>query len=104
MAKLLKCKDLNPRCIFEIRGNSEAEVLEKAAEHFQADHNMQNISPDILIRDEAEGQALTASSLQNLQAREPAQATALAQSLYQKATVSPGQQSTAHGERRLGHY
>ena len=69
MAKLLKCKDLNPRCIFEIRGNSEAEVLEKAAEHFQADHNMQNISPDILskarraIGDEAEGQAQTASSL-----------------------------------------
>jgi predicted small metal-binding protein len=69
MAKLLKCNDLNPRCIFEIRGNSEAAVLEKAAEHFQADHNMQNISPDILskarsaIRDEAEGQAQTASSL-----------------------------------------
>jgi predicted small metal-binding protein len=69
MAKLLKCNDLNPRCIFEIRGNSEAEVLEKAAEHFKADHNMQNISPDVLskarsaIRDEAEGQAQTASSL-----------------------------------------
>jgi predicted small metal-binding protein len=50
MAKLLKCNDLNPRCIFEIRGNSEAEVLEKAAEHFQVDHNMQNISPDILSK------------------------------------------------------
>jgi predicted small metal-binding protein len=69
MAKLLKCNDLNPRCIFEIRGNSEDEVIEKAVEHFRADHNMQNISPDVLskarsaIRDEAEGQAQTASSL-----------------------------------------
>jgi predicted small metal-binding protein len=69
MTKLLKCNDLNPRCIFEIRGNSEDEVIEKAAEHFRADHDMQHISPDILskarsaIRDEAEGQAQTASSL-----------------------------------------
>jgi predicted small metal-binding protein len=69
MTKLLKCNDLNPRCIFEIRGNSEDEVIKKAAEHFQADHNMQNISPDILskarsaICDEAEAQAQTASSL-----------------------------------------
>ena len=68
MPKLLKCKDLNPRCIFEMRGHSEDEVLKKAAEHFKADHKMQNIPPDVLskarsaIRDEAEGQAQAASS------------------------------------------
>ena len=61
MAKVLKCSDVNPGCDFEIRGNSEDEVLRKAAEHAKTAHNMQSIPPDLLskargaIRDEATG-------------------------------------------------
>ena len=43
MAKVLKCSDLNPGCNFEARGNSEDEVLKKAAEHSKTAHNMHNM-------------------------------------------------------------
>ena len=33
MTKVLKCNDLNPGCTFEARGNSDEDVLKKAAEH-----------------------------------------------------------------------
>jgi predicted small metal-binding protein len=50
MAKILKCSDVNPGCNFEIRGNSEDEVLKKAADHAKTAHNMQNIPPDVLAK------------------------------------------------------
>jgi predicted small metal-binding protein len=50
MAKVLKCGDLNPGCKFEARGNSEDEVLKKAAEHAKTAHNMNNIPPDVLSK------------------------------------------------------
>jgi hypothetical protein len=37
MAKVLKCGDVVPGCDFEMRGNSEEEVLQKAAEHAKTD-------------------------------------------------------------------
>ena len=46
MAKVLKCGDLNPGCTFEARGNSENEVLQKAADHARTQHNMTEISPE----------------------------------------------------------
>jgi len=33
MAKVLKCGDINPGCNFEIKADSEHDVLGKAAEH-----------------------------------------------------------------------
>jgi predicted small metal-binding protein len=63
MGKVLKCSDVNPGCNFEIRGNSEDEVLKQAAAHAKTAHNMQNIPPDVLskarsaIRDEGEARA-----------------------------------------------
>jgi predicted small metal-binding protein len=50
MTKVLKCGDLNPGCKFEARGNSEDEVLKKAAEHAKTTHNMHNIPPDVLLK------------------------------------------------------
>ncbi|MGB6877478.1 MAG: DUF1059 domain-containing protein [Candidatus Acidiferrales bacterium] len=50
MAKVLKCSDLNPGCNFEARGNSEDEVLQKAATHAKTTHNMHNIPPDALSK------------------------------------------------------
>jgi predicted small metal-binding protein len=50
MAKVLKCSDITPGCNFEIRGNSEDEVLKKADEHAKTAHNMQNMPPDVLSK------------------------------------------------------
>lgn len=50
MTKVLKCKDVNPGCSFEARGDSEAEVLTKAAEHAKSVHNMRAIPADVLSK------------------------------------------------------
>jgi predicted small metal-binding protein len=68
MSKVLKCGDVNPGCNHEIRGDSEHDVLRKAAEHAKTDHHMENIPPDVLskvksaIRDEGEARAQKAGT------------------------------------------
>ena len=68
MAKVLKCSDLNPGCNFEMRGNSEDDILKQATAHAKTAHNMQNIPPDVLskarsaIVDEGEARAQKAGS------------------------------------------
>jgi predicted small metal-binding protein len=63
MAKVLKCGDIVPGCDFEMTGNSEEEVLQKAAEHAKTDHGMDSIPPEVLdnvrgaIHDEGEARA-----------------------------------------------
>jgi predicted small metal-binding protein len=63
MTKVLKCGDVMPGCKTTIRGDSEHDVLRKAAEHAKTDHKMDNIPPDVLskvktaIRDEGESRA-----------------------------------------------
>jgi predicted small metal-binding protein len=60
MAKVLKCGDVVPGCNVEIRGDSEHDVLRKAAEHAKTDHHMESVPPEVLskvksaIRDEGE--------------------------------------------------
>ena len=44
MAKVLRCNDLMPGCSFEARGNSEEEVMAKAAEHAKTAHNLTEIA------------------------------------------------------------
>jgi predicted small metal-binding protein len=68
MTKVLKCSDLNPGCNFEMRGNSEDDILKQATAHAKTAHNMQNIPPEVLskarsaIRDEGEARAQKAGS------------------------------------------
>ena len=50
MTKVLKCGDVVPGCNFEMRGNSEDEVLKKADDHAKTAHNMQNMSPEVLSK------------------------------------------------------
>jgi predicted small metal-binding protein len=50
MTKVLKCGDVVPGCNFEMRGNSEDEILKKADEHAKTAHNMQNMPPDVLSK------------------------------------------------------
>jgi predicted small metal-binding protein len=48
MTKVLKCNDLNPGCSFEARGNTDEDVLKKAAEHAKTAHKMKEIPPAVL--------------------------------------------------------
>lgn len=57
MAKVLRCKDAGFDCGEEIRGQTEEEVLQKAAEHAKKVHNL-DVTPGMaaqvraLIKDE----------------------------------------------------
>jgi predicted small metal-binding protein len=68
MTKVLKCDDINPGCSFEARGNTDEDVLKKAAEHAKTAHNMEEIPPDVLdkarsaIRDEGKAHGQKAGS------------------------------------------
>lgn len=68
MAKVLKCGDINPGCNFEIKADSEHDVLRKAAEHAKTAHHMENIPPEVLLKvkaaihDEGESRARKAGS------------------------------------------
>jgi predicted small metal-binding protein len=50
MSKVLRCGDLMPGCDFEARGDSEQEVLQKAAEHAKTDHNMTEIPEGLMAQ------------------------------------------------------
>jgi len=68
MAKILNCSDVTPGCDFEMRGESDHDVLRKAAEHAKTAHNMESIPPEMLskikgaIRDEGEVKSRTAGT------------------------------------------
>jgi predicted small metal-binding protein len=68
MTKVLNCGDVKPGCNFEIRGETEHDVLRKAADHAKTAHGMESIPPEVLskvkgaIRDEGETRAQKAGS------------------------------------------
>jgi predicted small metal-binding protein len=68
MGKILKCSDVVPGCNAEIRGDSDHDVLRKAAEHAKTDHHMDSIPPDVLakvknaIRDEGQARSQKAGT------------------------------------------
>jgi predicted small metal-binding protein len=47
MTKVLRCSDIKPGCDFEIRGNSEEEVMKQATAHAKTAHNIQDITPEL---------------------------------------------------------
>ena len=56
--KVLHCSDLGMSCNFQARGETEQEVMQKAAEHAKSAHEINEITPDLAaqvrsaIRDE----------------------------------------------------
>lgn len=46
MTKVLRCGDLMPGCDFEARGETEDEILQKAAAHAKNDHGME-VTPEL---------------------------------------------------------
>jgi predicted small metal-binding protein len=53
MAKVLKCRDIGVACDWEGRGETEEEVMQKAAEHARADHGMTEIPADVAAKAKA---------------------------------------------------
>jgi predicted small metal-binding protein len=47
MAKVLLCGDIVDCCDFVASGDSEQEVMQKAAEHARSAHNLSEIAPDL---------------------------------------------------------
>ena len=47
--KVMRCNDIMPGCKFEARGTEE-EVMKKAAEHAKKEHNIQNLTPEIVSK------------------------------------------------------
>jgi predicted small metal-binding protein len=69
MTKVVKCSDVIPGCNFEIRGNSEDEVLKKTDEHAKTAHNMHNMPQTFSRRFAARSMTKEAARRQRKQAR-----------------------------------
>ncbi len=50
MAKTMKCGDLMPGCDFVAHGESEDEVLQKAAAHAKEAHGIEEITDDLVAQ------------------------------------------------------
>ena len=50
MAKQLRCRDVGMNCDFEARGNTEEEVLQKAAAHARTVHQIKELPPDLAAK------------------------------------------------------
>jgi predicted small metal-binding protein len=48
MAKVLKCADVTGVCPEVVRGQTETEVLQQAAEHARTVHGMQTLPPEVV--------------------------------------------------------
>ena len=47
MGKVLKCRDVGVDCDFEARGETESEILQKAAEHAASCHRGIELTPEL---------------------------------------------------------
>ncbi len=48
MSKILRCSDVGMDCDFVARGETEAEIMQKAAEHAAAVHNLKDIPEEVV--------------------------------------------------------
>lgn len=47
MTKVVRCREVGVDCDFEARGATEEEVLQKCADHAQADHGMEQLPEEL---------------------------------------------------------
>jgi predicted small metal-binding protein len=50
MSKVLRCREVGLDCDFEARGETQQEVLSKAAEHARKDHGLTEIPPELMAK------------------------------------------------------
>jgi predicted small metal-binding protein len=48
MAKVLRCRDVGMDCNFEVRAETEEEILKKAVQHAQTVHKMKEIPKEVV--------------------------------------------------------
>ena len=53
MGKLLRCRDVGVDCDFEVRAETEDEIMEKCAEHVKNVHNMTEVPPELAAKAKA---------------------------------------------------
>jgi predicted small metal-binding protein len=50
MAKVLKCADVTGACPAVVHGETEAEVLRRAADHARTAHGMETLPPEVVAK------------------------------------------------------
>jgi predicted small metal-binding protein len=50
MSKVLKCREVGMDCDFEARGETEQQVMQKAAEHANSAHQIAEITPELAAK------------------------------------------------------
>ena len=50
MAKVMKCADVTGACPEVVRGETEAEVLQQAADHARTAHGMHTLPPEVVAK------------------------------------------------------
>lgn len=50
MAKVLRCRDVGFDCDFEVRAQTEEELLKQAADHARTVHEMKEIPEEVLVK------------------------------------------------------
>jgi predicted small metal-binding protein len=50
VAKVMKCRSVGLDCDFVAHGETEAQVMEKVAEHAKKDHGMDEIPDDVVTK------------------------------------------------------
>lgn len=50
MEKVMRCRDVGMDCDFQAKGQTDEEILQKAAEHARKDHGINEISPDLAAK------------------------------------------------------
>ncbi len=50
MSKVMKCREVGMDCDFEARGETQQEVLSKAAEHAKKDHGLTEIPAELMAK------------------------------------------------------
>ena len=50
MAKQLRCRDVGMDCDYEVRGNTEQEVLKQATAHARSTHQITDMPPELAAK------------------------------------------------------
>ena len=50
MSKMVSCREVGVDCDFEVRGETEQEVLQKCTEHAKSAHGMDEIPPELAAK------------------------------------------------------
>ena len=50
VSKALRCRDIGFDCGYEVRAETEEEILKKATKHAQTAHNMKEISEEVAAK------------------------------------------------------